>query len=121
MARSPRGLQQRGRRYECSPPRFAVSIERSERQRPFDGKTTTEEGLAIHLTGGVQIPVVRPLTGTVAYLLDYGPGEHLLEPFTLQKPAAENDGGNLLRVRNVLQGVAVQQDKVGSLSPPDRP
>jgi len=54
MARSPRGLQQRDRRYVCSPPRFAAAIER-QRQRPFDESKTTEERLAIHLTGGVQI------------------------------------------------------------------
>ena len=59
MARSPQGLQQRGRRYVCSPPRFASAIER-KRQRPYDGELTTEERLAIHLTGGVQIPIVGP-------------------------------------------------------------
>ncbi len=58
MARSPRGLQQRGRRYVCSPPRFAGASER-KRQRPYDGDKTTKECLAIHLTGGVQILFVR--------------------------------------------------------------
>jgi len=67
MARDPRGSRPRGRRYVSSPPRFTTT----QRQRTAPGTVRQERTAArrclatttprFHLTGGVQIPIVRRL------------------------------------------------------------
>ena len=60
MARGPQGPQQRGRRYVCSPPRFTEP----RRQLDWIGGRLAFSPTTCHLTGGVQILIVRrPYSG----------------------------------------------------------